>query len=171
MADPPDQATLEALQQATKKAEEAAEKAEKAAGLSSGGSGSIRAIGGLIAVVVGVTAVTGLAIVTLTQLESSNKDSIVAITSSAFGIISAVVGAYLGIKISSETNAKASDEAKNAAVAQHVARVTNSELEAVKATANDLVTPDQAAQIRAARIAAGEQAARFTGPHPGGGSA
>jgi hypothetical protein len=145
---------------------------QQAADKGSGGGEfeNIKAIGGLIAVVAGITAVVILAVIAVTRL-GSDKSSTVAVTSSAFGVISAVVGAYLGIKISSETNAKAGDEAKNAAVAQHVAHVTSRELEAVKATASDLVTPEQAAKIKAARIAAGEEAARSMGPLPGGGSA
>lgn len=134
----------------------------------------IKSVGGLIAVVVGITAVTALAIVTLTRLE--NKTSAVAVTSSAFGIISAVVGAYLGIKISSDNAANADDEvkkaalveAKKAAVAQHVAHVASSELEATKKKANDIVTREQAAEIRDARVQAGEKAARITDPAKGG---
>lgn len=137
----------------------------------------IKSIGGLIAVIVGITAVTALTIVTLTRLGS--KDSAVAVTSSAFGIISAVVGAYLGIKISSDNAANADeeatqaalDESAKAAVAQHVARRTKSELEAIKETANDMVTREQAAEIREARLQAGEKAARITDPPKGGGSA
>jgi len=133
-------------------------------------STTIKSVGGLIAVVVGITAVTALTIVTLTQL-GDKSSSIVAVTSSALGIISAVVGAYLGIKITAETTEKASDQVKDAAVAQHVARVTSSELEAVKDTANGLVTREQATKIRNARIAAGEKAARSTGPQLGDGPA
>lgn len=129
----------------------------------------IKSVGGLIAVVVGITAVTALTIVTLTQLKDE-KDSIVAVTSSAFGIISAVVGAYLGIKISSETTAKASDEAKHAAVAEHVANVASSERDAVASRAKDFVTADQAVAIHAAANQAGEAAARTTHPPAGGGA-
>jgi hypothetical protein len=67
---------------------------------------SIRAIGGLLVVVAGIVAVTALTIITLTRLGSTDEDSMVAVTSSAFGIISAVIGAYLGIKISAESNEK-----------------------------------------------------------------
>lgn len=136
----------------------------------------IQSIGGLIAVIVGITAVTALTIVTLTRLD--NKDSAVAVTSSAFGIISAVVGAYLGIKISSDNAANADeeakqaalDEAKKAAIAQHVAHVASSELEATRKKASDVVTPQQAAEIKDARVEAGEKAARITDPAKGGGS-
>jgi hypothetical protein len=137
----------------------------------------IKSIGGLIAVVVGITAVTALTIVTLTRLD--NKDSAVAVTSSAFGIISAVVGAYLGIKISSDNAANADEEvkkaalgeAKKAAIAQHVAHVASSELEATRKKADEVVTQAQAAEIKDARVQAGEEAARITDPAKGGESA
>lgn len=156
-------------EEAVQKAEAAAARAEKAAGGKS--LVGTQSIGGLIVVVTGIAAVTVLTIVTMTQLSGSHQDSIVAVTTSAFGIISAVVGAYLGIKISSETNANATSEAKDAAVSQHVAHVASSELEAVKSKVNDLATPDQQAEIRAARLAAGEEAAQRTGPRWGGGPA
>lgn len=138
---------------------------------------SIKSIGGLIALVVGITAVTALTIVTLTRID--DKASAVAVTSSAFGIISAVVGAYLGIKISSDTAANADeeakqaalDEAKKAAVAQHLAHIASSELEATRKKASDVVTPQQAAEIKDARVEAGEKAARITDPAKGGGGA
>lgn len=82
---------------------------------------SIKTIGGLLAVLAGITAVTALAIVTLAKLGSENKESMIAVTSSAFGIISAVVGAYLGIKITADSTAKTSEETKKAAVAVHEA--------------------------------------------------
>ncbi len=132
-------------------------------------AGSIKSIGGLIAVVAGITAVTALAIVTLAQLGSTNKESIVAVTSSAFGIISAVVGAYLGIKISADTSEKASDQAKDAAVSKHVADVTKSKLEAVKKTAEDFdLTPDQEDALTTAEVQAGEETTRLPGPSSGG---
>ena len=65
----------------------------------------IKSVGGLIAVVTGVVAVTTLTLV-ITQTGGLEKESIVAITTSAFGIISTVIGAYLGIKISSEASEK-----------------------------------------------------------------
>jgi hypothetical protein len=68
----------------------------------------IKSVGGLIAVVTGIVAVTSLAIVT-TQAGSLSKESVVAITSSAFGIVSTVIGAYLGIKVSSEASAKTNE--------------------------------------------------------------
>ncbi len=71
----------------------------------------IKSVGGLIVVVTGIIAVTALTIVT-TQAGDLSKESVVAITSSAFGIISTVIGAYLGIKISSEASEKTNDALK-----------------------------------------------------------
>lgn len=65
---------------------------------------SIRTVGGLIAVVAALIAVTALTIYTLSQLDSSKENTVVGVTSSAFGIISAVVGAYLGIKITADSS-------------------------------------------------------------------
>jgi hypothetical protein len=93
---------------------------------------SIKTIGGLLAVLGGITAVTALAIVTLTKLDTENSESMIAVTSSAFGIISAVVGAYLGIKITADSSNKTNEEAKNAAVAQHEAALAQKEKSAVE---------------------------------------
>lgn len=106
-----------------------------------GGSGveasSIKTIGGLLAVLAGITAVTALAIVTLTKLDSDNKESMIAVTSSAFGIISAVVGAYLGIKITADSASKTNEEAKNAAVAEHEVNVAKHQVSAIEETVKD----------------------------------
>jgi hypothetical protein len=76
-------------------------------------SDGIKSVGGLIAVVTGVVAVTALTLV-VTQATGLGKDSVVAITTSAFGIISTVIGAYLGIKISSEASEKANSALETA---------------------------------------------------------
>jgi hypothetical protein len=140
-------------------------------GSSDGGGGNaetIRRLGGLIAVVVGITAVTALAIVTLTQL-GDQKDSIVAVTSSAFGIISAVVGAYLGIKITGDTSDKAVKEVKNAAVAEHEAHIAQREVAQMKETAEKTVRPEDAEAISAAASEVREEeATRISRPPPGG---
>jgi hypothetical protein len=98
---------------------------------------SIKTIGGLLAVLAGITAVTALAIVTLTRLGSENKESMIAVTSSAFGIISAVVGAYLGIKITADSASKTNQEAKNAAVAEHEVKVAKHQVSAIEETVKD----------------------------------
>lgn len=135
-------------------------------------SNSVKAVGGLIAVVTGITAVAALTVVTLTQLGTGDKDSMVAVTSSAFGIISAVVGAYLGIKITADTNEKASDEAKKQAeAAQHQFDVVQHQISAMEKKAEE-VAGTKAEAIKAAGYqAAGEEAARMKGSHRGGESA
>jgi hypothetical protein len=57
----------------------------------------------------------------------------VAITSSAFGIISTVVGAYLGIKISAETSRKAGEQAGRAVVAEQQRDVARQQLSSLQA--------------------------------------
>ena len=125
--------------------------------------GYLKAIGGLIAVVVGILAVTGLALFTLAQLDTNNQDGMVAVTSSAFGIISAVIGAYLGIKISADTNAKASADVKraagDAAVAQHVADQAQQEVSQVKGAAAEVLKPEQKQEFQ-------EKLAEATEPPP-----
>lgn len=85
------------------------------AGIGGGGlnSDGVKSVGGLIAVVTGVVAVTSLTLV-VTQATGLEKESVVAITTSAFGIISTVIGAYLGIKISSEASEKANSALETA---------------------------------------------------------
>lgn len=78
----------------------------------------IKSVGGLIVVVTGIIAVTALALVT-TQAGSLSKEAVVAITSSAFGIISTVIGAYLGIKISSEASTKTNETLRSVALEKH----------------------------------------------------
>jgi hypothetical protein len=117
---------------------------------------SIKTIGGLLAVLGGITAVTALAIVTLTKLGSENKDSMVAVTSSAFGIISAVVGAYLGIKITAESATKTNQETKNAAVAEHEATLAKHQMSAVEEAVKDK-NPKLAEEARTAGQEAREE--------------
>ena len=62
-------------------------------------SDQLRTITGLVAVVAGIIAVGALTVVTVNLLSGEeNKEAIVAITTSAFGIVSTVVTAFLGIK-------------------------------------------------------------------------
>jgi hypothetical protein len=123
--------------------------------LNGGGGGGaavgIHAIGGLIAVVSGIVAVCILAAITLTQLNGKgDKEAIVAITTSAFGIISTVIGAYLGIKISSEAAGNASVEAKHAAVANVEAQNSQQEVSAIKEVVGNVLDEDEAAKVFAA---------------------
>jgi hypothetical protein len=138
-----------------------------------GESSTIKSVSGLIAVGIGIVAVTALTIVTLTQLGAEQKDSIVAVTTSAFGIISAVVGAYLGIKVSGEQSSNvAAGAQREAHVAQQAAQVANSKLQAVTEKADELdLDPHQTAELKAAGFEAGVEAARTPGPPTGGGGA
>lgn len=89
----------------------------------SNGSGArataIKSIGGLVAVALGVGAVAALTIVALTVVGGLDNSSVVAISTSAFGVISAVVGAFMGIKIGTDqtgqTVGQAVDDSKTAA--------------------------------------------------------
>ncbi len=71
---------------------------------------NLRAITGLVVVVAAVIAVGVLTIVAINLLGGDDKESTVAITTSAFGIVSAMVSAYLGIK----ATVNASDKANKA---------------------------------------------------------
>jgi hypothetical protein len=101
----------------------------------------------------------------------------VAITSSAFGVISAVVGAYLGIKVTAEHSTNVADSAKQvtqaaeqqAETAEQQAQVANSTLQAVTSKVNELA-PETAAQVKAAGFEAGEAAARAADPPQGAGA-
>jgi uncharacterized membrane protein YkgB len=61
---------------------------------------NVRAITGLVAVVAGIIAIGALTIIAVELLgaEEGGTEATVAITTSAFGIVSTVVAAYLGIK-------------------------------------------------------------------------
>lgn len=62
---------------------------------------ALRAITGLVAVVAGIVAVGALTIVAIKLVgvgEEGNTEATVAVTTSAFGIVSTVITAYLGIK-------------------------------------------------------------------------
>ena len=76
---------------------------------------SIRSVGGLVVVVIGVLAVTTLAIVTMALIRSGkDANSMIPLATAAFGVISAVVGAYLGIKIGSDQSATFAQDANRA---------------------------------------------------------
>jgi hypothetical protein len=137
---------------------------------------NLRTKTGLVAVVTGVVAVVALAIVTVSFLGSGNKDSIVAITTSAFGIISATVSAYLGIKASANSAAAASEHAgekqNEAAIAENEVRVKKSKVdrfneEIDKRENAEQIAPKVAEELRAASVEAEEQA-RQADPTEGG---
>ena len=132
----------------------------------------VKAIGGLIAVCSGIAAVTGLAVFTIILLGSSNKESVVAIASSALGIISAMVGAYLGIKITADSNAKTGEMAGHAAVANHERDVAQQKTSGMEEKLDELAakgtfSPQVAEAVKEAGSEA-EQAVRTVGPPPGG---
>jgi hypothetical protein len=78
-------------------------------------SESIRMVGGLISVIVGVVAITTLAIVTMALIDSGeNANTIIPLSTAAFGVISAIVGAYLGIKIGTEQTTELAKEVTQA---------------------------------------------------------
>lgn len=128
----------------------------------------VKAIGGLIAVCVGIVGVTSLAAFTIIFLGSGNKESIVPVASSA------MVGAYLGIKITADTTAKASEEAKHAAVASHERDAAQQRSSGMEEKLNQLAaegtfSPQVAETIKEAGTEA-EEAARTVVPPVGGGA-
>jgi hypothetical protein len=70
---------------------------------------SLKIVTGLAAVIAGVAAVAALTVVAVSLM--SDAQSTVAITTSALGIISTVVTAYLGIKATANSSNKASEVA------------------------------------------------------------
>lgn len=127
-------------------------------GGSRGGNGDgpdvngIRTVGGLIAIVVGIGAVSLLAVITLTRFSSAENDSAVAISSSAFGVISALVGAYLGIKVSSDATQKVGEKSENATVAQHEADVKEQKISAVDKRVDQMVSENKVSKENAEEI-------------------
>lgn len=76
---------------------------------------SIRSVGGLIAVVVAVIAVTALAIATMAFIDSAkDANAEIPLATAAFGVISALVGAYLGIKIGTDQSTTFARDANQA---------------------------------------------------------
>jgi hypothetical protein len=77
---------------------------------------SIKSIGGLVSVVIGVLAITVLAIATMAFIDSGKDAStLVPLSTAAFGVISALVGAYLGIKIGTDQSKTIVEGASQAA--------------------------------------------------------
>jgi hypothetical protein len=76
----------------------------------------MRIVTGLVAVVAGIIAVVALTLVTVTLLPvSENGEATVAITTAAFGIVSTVVTAYLGIKATANTSSRVASAAAEVA--------------------------------------------------------
>ncbi|HEV2773662.1 MAG TPA: hypothetical protein VGV57_12715 [Thermoleophilaceae bacterium] len=121
----------------------------------------IHSIGGFIAVVVGVVAVLALGVITITQIGSEDKTSMVAVATSAFGVISAVIGAYLGIKIGA---GQATDAAT---AAQKDARALGARAASLESDLETHVPPGtQAAAKRKAAAIAEETAKTFGAASP-----
>ena len=130
-----------------------------------------------------MAAVVGVAVVAVAFLGGDEQESVVAITTSALGIISALVTAYLGIKAgdtSKEATAAVSEKSGEAAVAQHEVAAAQHEA-AVKKSKVDrlneeieqrektgLIEPKVADELRDASMQA-EEEAREAGPTGGGG--
>lgn len=142
---------------------------------------NVRAVTGLLVVFLGVFAVVTLAVVAVALLGGDNKDSIVAVTTSALGIISAVVSSYLGIKATANTAADTAAKATTvtaektgeAAVAQNEARVKEAKVDGFnegidKQVEAGALKPEVAEQLRDASVKA-EEEARQTDPPGGGG--
>lgn len=100
---------------------------------------AIHSVGGLVAVAIGVGAVAALTIVVLTTVANLNSSSAVAVATSAFGVISAVVGAFIGIKIGTDQSGKGVEAGKAAAAAlgASTAKLTPDQREAVKQDVKD----------------------------------
>lgn len=137
---------------------------------------NVRAVTGLLVVSVGILAVVALAMTAVILLGSDNKDSIVAITTSALGIISAVVSGYLGIKATAnaaaKTTAVTAEKAGEAAVAQNEVRVKKSKVDRLnqeidRREKNGEMAPQLAKELRNASVEA-EEEARQTDPTSGG---
>jgi hypothetical protein len=141
------------------------------------GTENVRAVTGLLVVLAGILSVVALAVVAVVLLGSGNKDSIVAVTTSALGIISAVVSGYLGIKATANTAAKTTamtaEKSGEAAVAQYEVRVKKSKVDRLNKEINDRektgqIEPKVAEELRDASVEA-EEEARRTDPKDGGG--
>ncbi len=99
---------------------------------------AVHSIGGLIAVAIGVGSVlvTTIVVVTTAGLDPS---STVALATAAFGVISAVVGAFIGIKIGTDQTGKAVKDVRAAAtmVAATTAQLTDQQRDAVQKNVAD----------------------------------
>lgn len=76
---------------------------------------NIKTIGGLVAVAIGVLAITTLAIATMAFIDSGkDATTLVPLSTAAFGVISTLVGAYLGIKIGTDQSKSLAQDASQA---------------------------------------------------------
>jgi hypothetical protein len=124
-------------------------------GSPSGGVDGLKTIGGLVAVVSAIIGVVALTIVTQSRLSTDKASSIVAIATAAFGVISAMVGAYLGIKVTADQSADAQQQAQSA----------HAQLGAAKAAAAKAVPADLEDDVKEAMDSAAEDAVKPAGKH------
>jgi Na+-transporting NADH:ubiquinone oxidoreductase subunit NqrF len=139
---------------------------------------NVRAVTGLVVVLVGVLAVVALAMTAVILLGSGNRTSVVAVTTSALGIISAVVSGYLGIKATANTAAKTAaitaEKSGEAAVAQNEVRVKKSKVDRLNEEIDrqekaEQIKPKVAKELRDASVKAEEEARRTDPPQGGAG--
>jgi hypothetical protein len=137
---------------------------------------NVRAVTGLLVVSVGILAVVALAVVAVVLLGGNNKSSVVAVTTSALGIISAVVSGYLGIKATANTAARTTamtaEKTGVAAVAQNEVRVKKSKVDRLNKEIDNReqkgeMSKQLANELRNASVEA-EEEARRTDPLKGG---
>ncbi len=90
---------------------------------------SVLPTGGLMAVIVAILAVLGMGVFTIIRLGTDDSTSAVAIATAAFGVISAVVGAYLGLRVGTQGAAGVQEDltAANARAGALQALVPNQE--------------------------------------------
>lgn len=111
---------------------------------------SIKSVGGLVAVLVGVVAVTVLAIACMAFIDSGkDANSMIPLATAGFGVISAVVGAYLGMKIGTDQSKTFADDANRAhaqlgALQGFVPEATREEAQKAAADAAAMTTPQRA---------------------------
>ena len=84
------------------------------------GIDALRAVAGLIAVLAAVGSIVALFVLTISLKSGFTADNAIAFATSAFGVISAITGAYLGIKITSD-QAAGTQQAAGIAQAQAAA--------------------------------------------------
>jgi len=139
---------------------------------------NVRAVTGLVVVLVGVLAVVALAMTAVILLGSGNRASVVAVTTSALGIISAVVSGYLGIKATANTAAKANtitaEKAGETAVAQYEERVKKSKVDRLNKEIDERekkgeISQKLANELRSSSVKAEEEARRADPPEGGAG--
>lgn len=135
---------------------------------------SLRALTNLLAVLAGIIAVAGLTVVAIELLNSEEKsEAAIAITTAAFGIISTVITAYLGIKATANAAGRAegetSEEAEAAVLARYEEKIKKKKVDRIneeldKGEKEGEIRPEVAERLRKASVAAEEEARRTDAP-------